>query len=100
MSKIFSCVEASDGFHAWGFTAPGWVQDEDDFLCTDRGSEIAELMMSDLDVDVRIYCYGEGESESATEEDVEELTEDFINNECDCIRGVGFTIYMEDEDND
>ena len=100
MSKIFSCIEASDGFHAWGFTAPGWVQDEDDFLCTDRGSEIAEMMMNDLDVDVRIYCYGEGESESATDEDVETLTEDFINSECDCIRGVGFTIHMEDENDD
>ena len=100
MSKIFSCIEASDGYHAWGFTAPGWVQDEDDFLCTDRGSDIAELMMSDLEVDVRIYCYGEGESDSATEEDVEALTEDFINNECDCIRGVAFTIYMEGENDD
>lgn len=99
MSKIFSNVEASDGFHVWFFTVPGWVQDEDDFMCTDQWSDIEELMMTNcLDVSVKIYCYGEGESETATEEDIEALTNEFIDKECDCIQGIGFTIYMEDEE--
>ena len=98
MSKIFSCIEASDGFHVWWFTAPGFVQDEDDFRCTDQGSDIVETMMSDLEVDVRIYCYGEGESVTADNDDIEMITEDFINNECDCIQTINFTIIMEDEE--
>lgn len=98
MSKIFSCIEASDGFHAWGFTVPGWVQDEDDFLCTDHGSEITEMMMNDIDIEVRIYCYGEGESVAADDDDIEMLTEEFINNECDCIQTINFTIIMEDKE--
>lgn len=97
MSKIFSCVEVSDGFHCWWFTAPGFVQDDDDFLWTDRGAEIAELAMSDLDVDSKIYCYGEGESEPATEEDLELLTEEFIDKECNCIRGVGFIVHIDED---
>ena len=98
MSKIFSCIAASDGFQSWEFYAPGWVQDEDDFLCTDGGSEIAELMIGDLDVDVRIYCFGDGESEAADENDIETLTEEFIDKECDCIQGLSFIIHMEDEE--
>lgn len=100
MSKVFSHIAVSDGFLSWEFNAPGWVLDEDDFMSTDGGSDIIDLAIGDLNVDVRIYCFGEGESVSADEDEVEALTEEFIDKECDCIQGVGFTIYMEDNDDD
>lgn len=98
MSKIFSRIEASDGFKSYEFYAPGWVQDEDDFINTDFGSNIMDIMTGDFDVDVRVYCFGEGESYPADDEDVELLTEEFIEKECDCIQTISFTIHMEDEE--
>lgn len=96
MSKIFSHVTVTDGFKSYEFYAPGWVQDEDDFFNTDCGWE----MTGTIDVDVRIYCFGDGESENADDADIAMLTEEFIEKECDCIQGIGFTIYMEDEEYD
>lgn len=98
MSKIFSHIAVSDGFCSWEFNAPGWVLDEDDFANTDAGSSIMDIAIGELDVDVRIYCFGEGESVSADADEVEMLTEEFIDKECDCIQGVGFTIYIEEEE--
>lgn len=100
MSKVFSHVIATDGFKSYEFYVPGLVQDEDDFFNTDCGWEMIGAITGAIDVDVRIYCFGDGESERADETDIAMLTEEFIEKECDCIQGIGFTIYMEDEEYD
>ena len=102
MSKIFSKVEAYDsrGMQSVEFRTSGWVRDEDDFFDCDEMDEFYEDAAGDIEVEVQTYSFGYGESENASERDMEALTEDFIDNECDCIEVINFVIIKEDEDND
>lgn len=101
MSKIFSCVEAYDdkGRQSVDFRVAGWVRDEDDFFDCDDMDEFYEDAEGDLEVVVNVYSFGEGESESASDDEMRMLTEEFIDNECDCIEVINFVIIKE-EDND
>jgi len=101
MSKIFSQVEAYDGegMQSVEFRVAGWVRDEDDFFDCDRMDEFYENAAGDIEVEVQIYSFGDGESENASDEDMKALTENFINNECDCIEIINFVIIKEN-DND
>lgn len=100
MSKIFSKVEAYDanGMQSVEFRVAGWIRDQDDFLDCDGMDEFYEEARGDLEVEVQIYSFGYGESEKASDNDMEELTEDFIDNECDCIEVINFVIIKEDEE--
>ena len=102
MSKIFSKVEAydSDGMQSVEFRVAGWIRDEDDFFDCEDMDEFFEDATGDIEVEVQTYSFGDGESENASDSDMEALTEDFINNECDCIEVINFVIIKEDEDND
>ena len=97
MSKIFSKVEAYNGVSLVEFIASGWVRDEDDFLGCDDMDEFIEDATGDIEVEVQIYSFGYGESENASDRDMEGLTEEFIDNECDCIEVINFVIIKEDE---
>ena len=102
MSKIFSKVEAYDsrGMQSVEFRVAGWVRDEDDFFDCDDMYEFYEDAAGDIEVEVQIYSFGYGESENASDRDMEVLTEDFIDNECDCIEVINFVIIKEEEYND
>ena len=97
MSKIFSKVEAYNGVSLVEFIASGWVRDEDDFLYCDDMDEFVEGAVGDIEVEVQIYSFGYGEYENASDRDMEGLTEEFIDNECDCIEVINFVIIKEDE---
>ena len=98
MSKIFSKVEAYDGagMQSVEFRTSGWVLDEDDFFDCDGMDDFYEDAEGDIEVDVQIYSFGDGESENADDADMKMLTEEFIDNECDCIEVRNFVIIKED----
>ena len=100
MSKIFSCVEAYDreGMQSVEFRVAGWVLDEDDFFDCDGMDDFYDEAKGDLEVEVQVYSFGNGESESANDEDMKMLTEEFIDNECDCVEVRNFVIIKEDEE--
>ena len=81
MSKKISkvSVECNSTLEVWEFKCGGWICDEDDFISTDLGATIFEYLPGDLDVSVECGVYGEGESENATDEEVRELTDEFID---------------------
>ena len=101
MSKKISkvSVECNSTLEVWEFKCGGWICDEDDFISTDIGGTIFEYLPGDLEVSIECGIYGEGESENATDEEVRELTDEFIDNEVDWIADNSFVIIKED-DND
>ena len=102
MSKIFSKVEAYDGvgMQSVEFRVSGRVLDEDDFFDCDGMDDFFKDARGDIEVEVQIYSYGEGESENADDDDMRMLTEEFIEEECDCIEARNFVIIREDENDD
>lgn len=98
MSKIFSKVDAydADGMQSVEFRTPGWILDEDDFLECDGMDGFVDDAEGDVEVEVQIYSFGDGESVSADDADMKMLTEEFIDNECDCIEVRNFVIIKED----
>lgn len=99
MSSIFSKVEAydSDGRQSVDFRTPGFVRDESDFLDIDGMDDFLEDAVGDIGVSVEVYIFGTGESNDATDEEMRALTEDFIDQECDCIEVINFVIRKEDD---
>lgn len=98
MSKKISkvLVECNSIGEVWEFKCGGWICNEDDFISTDIGNMIFEWDTGDLEVNVECGVYGEGESENATDEEVRELTDEFIDNEVDWIVDNSFVIIKED----
>ena len=98
MSKKISkvSVECNSTREVWEFKCGGWICDEDDLLNTDIGNTIFEWDTGDLEVSVECGVYGDGESENATDEEVQELTDEFIDNEVDWISDNSFVIIKED----
>lgn len=99
MSKIFSHVEAYDekGMQSVEFRVAGWVRDEDDFFDCDTMDEFFEDAKGDLEVVVQVYSFGEGESEAASDDEMYMITEQFIDEKCDCIEVINFVIIKEEE---
>ena len=100
MSKIFSVVSvyAPNECIAWGFRVPGFVRDEDDFWDLEDAEEMYEMATDCLEIEAQTYVFGDGESVRADDNDMKMLTEDFIDDECDCIEVNSFVVYVDEED--
>ena len=100
MSKLFSVVSvyAPNECIGWDFRVPGFVRDEDDFWDIEYADDMYEMATGYLEIEAQTYVFGEGESVSADDNDMKMLTEDFIDNECDCIEVNSFVVYVDEED--
>lgn len=100
MSKVFSVVSvyAPNECIGWDFRVSGFVRDEDDFWDIEGTEEMYEMATGYLEIEAQTYVFGEGESVSADDNDMKMLTEDFIDDECDCTEVNSFVVYVNEED--